>query len=196
MPLFTLHRQLNGTNISDCPSVAKKQSPHRRRAIGPRWPSAEQLLRGCPMARSPGCTECRRSKQLRCSLPCGLWPASDSVVPSSSSRRGPQSLASAGGAEQRARSDRIGGVADDVLAVRSSPSGPEMSQTSQTDAHRRGIDRKSHYPGSESRGSPRPGRSRAGPSAKPLSQGRRHDCLTPCQTRPRAASIPVCLNRG
>ena len=35
---------------------------------------------------------------------------------------------------------RIGGVADDVVVVRSPPSGPEMSQTSQAHAHRRGMD--------------------------------------------------------
>ena len=35
---------------------------------------------------------------------------------------------------------RIGGVADDVVVVRSPPSGPEMSQTSQAHARRIGMD--------------------------------------------------------
>ena len=34
----------------------------------------------------------------------------------------------------------MGGVADDVVLVRSPPSGPEMYQTSQAHAHRRGMD--------------------------------------------------------
>jgi hypothetical protein len=105
------------------------------------WPAS-------PAGSAAGGAESRRT---RAAPPwSAMWPLASepsSVVLSSSSVAmpcGPQSPA-VGGLRPAVPSrvcnrSRIGGVADDVVVVRSSPSGPEMSQTSQAHAHRRGMD--------------------------------------------------------
>ncbi len=62
--------------------------------------------------------------------------------PKAPRRWGPAS----GGADRVCSRSRICGVANDVVAVWSSPSGPGMSQTSRALAHRRGMDTSRNTP--------------------------------------------------
>ncbi len=125
--------------------------PSRPAACAPRRRSAEQLLRDSALAWPTFPDGCKagsaESRRTQAALLWLLTREPSSVVPSSYSVAPPYDLQSPSvGSRQPAvpsrecNQSRICGITNDVVVVRSSPSSPGMSQTSQAHAQRRCMD--------------------------------------------------------